>query len=122
MDVDALDIGSRALIDHEGDVDPPCRGIADGAGEGLREGKAESCQFDREDVGCLVQRAAVEHRAGTRHQQATKFFAVQSRDVADDIDVAEMIQRAFIDRERQRKSVCCGIVFRPWTEVTLASA
>ena len=112
VDFDALDIGSRPLIDHEGDVDAHSRGVARGAGDGLRKGKAEFCEFDRKDLACLVQRTAVEHGAGTRYKQTPKLLTVQSLHVADDIDVAEMIERAFIDGERQRKSVCCGIVFR----------
>ena len=63
MDFDALDIGSRSLIDHEGDVDAPGIGIAECTGEGLRKGIAELRQLDREDLGGFVQRVAVEHGA-----------------------------------------------------------
>ena len=111
MDLDAFDIGSRALIDGEGNINALRFGIAGDAGNGLRKGKAEFCQFDRETFVGLVQRAGVEYRARPRHGQTTELFAIQSRHVADNGDVAEMIERAFVDRERQRKSVQRGIVF-----------
>ena len=44
-------------------------------------------------------------------EQAAKLFGIQSRDIAVDADVAEMIERAFIDRKGQRKSLGRGIVF-----------
>ena len=111
VDIDALDIGSRPLIDRKRNVDAPRVGIVGGAGEDLREGKTELGELDRENFGGLVQRAAVEHRAGPRHKHRTEFFGIQSRHIAHDGDVAEMIERSFIDRKRQRKSAFRWIVF-----------
>ncbi len=40
VDFDAFEVGPRPLIDHEGDIDAPRIGVAGGAWDGLREGKA----------------------------------------------------------------------------------
>ena len=64
MDLDALDIGPRPLIDDEGDVDASRGLIARDARYGVREGIAELGQLDREDFGGFVQRVAVKRRAG----------------------------------------------------------
>ena len=74
VDVDALDIGPLALLDHEGDVDALCDGIARDAGRGMRKGIAELRHLDGERLGGLVQRAAVEHRAVLRQQEACAAF------------------------------------------------
>src|SRR6202022_742449 len=87
VDLDALDIGPRPLIDHKGNIDALCSGIACGAGDRLCEGKTELRKLDRKNFVGLVER------------------------VADDIDVAEMIEWAFIDRKRDLKSVYRRIVF-----------
>ena len=43
--------------------------------------------------------------------KSAKLVAIEARNVADDADVAEVIERAFVDREGQRKSLRRGIVF-----------
>ncbi len=111
VDLNALDIGPRPLIDHEGNIDAPSSGIAGGAGDSLCEGKTKLRELGRKNFVRLVQRVTVEHGARPRDDQATKFFGIQPRYIADDIDVAEMIERAFIDRKRNFKSVCDRIVF-----------
>ena len=110
MDFDAFDVGPRPLIEHEGDIDAPRIGVAGGARDGLRKGIAEFCEFDGENFVCLVQHIAVEHGAGPRKKQPPEFLAVKSRHIADDIDLAEVIERALVDRKRQRESVCRGII------------
>ena len=80
-------------------------------GVACAKGKPSFAQLDRQHFGGLVQRAAVEYRARTRRRQAAKLFAVHPRHVADDADVAEMIERALVDRKGQRKAVQRRIVF-----------
>ena len=111
MDVDAFDIASRSLFDREYNIDALAHRIAGYPRVGLSKGKTEFCQFCCENVGSLVQRAAVKHRARPRHQQTAEFFAVDSGHVTRGANVAETIKRAFIDRKRQGKSVQRRIIF-----------
>jgi hypothetical protein len=51
-------------------------------------------------------------RAGLHVEQPAQFFRIDAVDMAVDRDLAEMIERAFLDRVSQREAFCRGIVFR----------
>jgi hypothetical protein len=55
---------------------------------------------------------AVELRPRLHVEQPAQFFRIDAVDMAVDRDLAEMIERAFLDRVGQREAFGCGIVFR----------
>ena len=100
VDVDALEIGARALFDRKGHVDAARGGVARTARQRAGKGIAKLGEFRRNLVVALVERGAVELRAGLHVEQAAQFFRIDAVDMAVDGDVAEMIERAFLDRDR----------------------
>ena len=112
VDFDALDIGPGALIDHEGNIDASRGLIADESGRCIREGVAKFRHLDRQDFGGLVEGVAVERCAGTGENDAGQLPGIEARNIAGDADIAEAVERAFVDHEGHRKSLRRGIVFR----------
>ena len=112
VDVDALDIGARPLIDREGDVDAPRRRHRAwcGAWPAQRESRAWPVRWRALRWSCRA-RCRRTVAPGLTSSRRRSFSRIQPRHVADDVDVAEMIERAFVDREGQRKSLCRRIVF-----------
>ena len=91
----------------------PASALRECMGQGLSKGIAELRHLDRECLAALVQRVAVEHGAAADEQERTEFLGIESRHIADDADIAEVIERAFVDREGQRKPLRAGIVLGP---------
>ena len=110
MNLDPFDIGAGPLFDHEGDVDTLRGGIAREARGRLGKGITELCHFDGQKLGGLVQGVAVEHRAWMGRWKSAKLVAIQARNVADDADFPEEIERTFVDCEAECKTLRCWIV------------
>jgi hypothetical protein len=111
MDLDSLDIGARALINHEGDIGTACLGVAHDPRLGMGKGKATLRHLACERFAGLVEQAGVECRAGAGEQQAMKLVAIESGDVADDADLAEIVTLALVDRKVNFEAVACRIIF-----------
>ena len=71
VDIDALDIGPRPLIDLQRHIDAPRFGIAGGAGHGLRKGIAELGHFgrDRPRWSCRARCRRTPHRCATSNSR-----------------------------------------------------
>ena len=111
VDLDAFDIGSLALVDHEGDVDALRNRVARHPRRRVGKGITELRHLDGECIGGLVQRGAVETRTGLHKDKAAQPLRVEPGHVADHVDLAEAVRLAFVDGEGDRESLGCRIVF-----------
>ena len=111
MDVDALDIGARALVDDEGDVDGARLRIAVAARAHGGERIAAPRHLDGDILDRLFDRLAVVDVALAHAQDRPQRLRVDGTDVGLNVDGAEVVQRPFFDRKRDDESLLGGIVF-----------
>ncbi len=111
-DVDPFDIGARPLVDHIGEVYQPRLVVAVGARMHLREGIAALRRLDREVLGGLLDRFGVVGVAGARLEARPQRGRVDVAHVRLDVDGAEAIRLAFLEREGDEESFLGGVELR----------
>ncbi len=110
-DVDALDIGPDPFIDDEDDVDQVVLRVAVAARAHRRKrisvlGDLDSDVFDR-----LFDRVAVVDVAAMHAQNVLQRYGIDRADIRLNLDIAEVIKGAFLDREGDDEALDGGIVF-----------
>ena len=110
MDVDPLDIGVRPVVEREHEIDDPRRGIAIGMRAHVDERKAALAGREHERIGGLVHRLAVEHFARRKPHHAAHRRGVERCDARRDVDRAEPVALALVDREGDDETLLGRIV------------
>src|SRR5262249_6710565 len=85
-------------------------------------GIAELRHFDGERLAALVQRVAVELRAGLHQKQTAEPSRVEPRHVAGDANLAKIVELSLVDRESQCKSPCRRVVLGTHAGISIATA
>src|SRR5262249_40803243 len=109
--VDALDVGARALLDHERDVDDAGLEVAVATRAHLREGIATLRHLDRDVLHGLFHLFGVVDGAGAHAQAGAHSIGRDVAHVGDDVDGAEAVEVAFFDLVGDHEAAPQRIVF-----------
>ena len=85
--------------------------VAIGAGENLRERITALRELDRHVLGRLVESVGIVDRTGFRDQQRPQCLGRDVLQIRNEIELAEPIRLALVDRENDDEAVACRIVF-----------
>src|SRR4029077_17303632 len=110
-DIDALDIGARALVDDKGDIDGAGLRIAVAARADGGERIAAPRHLDGHVLDGLFDRLAVVDVALAHAHDRPQRLRVDGTDVGLNVGIAEVVDRPFLDRKRDDEALLAGVVF-----------
>src|SRR5262249_29164176 len=110
-DVDALDIGAYAFIDHEADIDEMVLRVALAARAHRGERVAVLGDLDGEVFDRLLDRVAVIDVATVHPQNRLQRQRIDGANVGLNLDAAKAIKGAFLDREGDDEALDRGVIF-----------
>src|SRR5262245_22887614 len=111
-DVDALDVDAGALLEHEGDVDDARLEVAVATPPHLGEGVAALRHFDRDVLHGLFHLIGVVDGARAHAQASAQRDRIDIANVGHDVDAAEAVEVALLDRVGDDEAPLLGIVLR----------
>ena len=107
-DVDALDIDARPLLDVEGHVDREIVLVAPDVGADLDEGVAQRTDEVRQRGDGLFDLAGVVPVAFGHRQIALQDVDIESLEAGGNLDLAELVALALVDREGDEEALAVG--------------
>src|SRR6185312_3872915 len=109
-DVDALDVGARALFHDEGEVDRVGLGVAVAARANIGEGVAAARGLDGHRLDALLHQVGVVDAARAELDLAAHDGRIDRAHVRDDVDLADLVLRALVDGEGDDEALLGRVV------------
>src|SRR6185312_7269318 len=109
-DVDALDVGARALFHDEGGVDRVGLGVAVAARAHIGEGVAAARGLDGHRLDALLHQVGVVDAARAELDLAAHDGRIDRAHVRDDVDLADLVLRALVDGEGDDEALLGRVV------------